>query len=430
MPVVMAHKLAPGRHDINIAYFKGEYELFEPDITPNPQETRRLCGKTFIFLDENANRSRIHLREDGTIIPPADEESAGYWFVHEQQRRPTLALASDKSILHEFVGAMGGVWISAKTDKSERDGARLIEVSADIARQINEENARSIADEFIKTIPPYPGGQYEGRGIIICGGGGYFPSAWVCIRMLRQLGCQLPIQLWYLDDSELTSELRALVAPFGVECVNAAELRTSHAQPLINGWALKPFAILYSSFAEALLLDADNVAVVDPTFLFQEEAYRREGACFWPDYGSLGPDRAIWRICRLAYRDEPEFESGQILINKERCWRALQLTMHMNEQAAFYYNYIYGDKDTFHMAWSILDQPYAIVPHRIRPLKKTMCQHDFSGRRIFQHRNFAKWTLEGDNPRIDGFHFEEDCLRYLDELARLTTCSMAMKDEL
>jgi hypothetical protein len=120
----------------------------------------------------------------------------------------------------------------------------------------------------------------------------------------------------------------------------------------------------------------------------------------------------------VPYRDEPEFESGQILVNKQRCWRALQLTMHMNEHSDFYYNYVYGDKETFHMAWSMLGQKYAMVPFPIKPLDATMCQHDFEGRRVFQHRNLAKWTLKGTNPRIKGFEMEEECLGFLEELGR------------
>jgi len=48
----------------------------------------------------------------------------------------------------------------------------------------------------------------------------------------------------------------------------------------------------------------------------------------------------------------------------------------------------------------------------------TLCQHDFEGRRIFQHR-LKKWSLHGENSRTEDFWFEEDCLRYLAELRAL-----------
>ena len=58
-------------------------------------------------------------------------------------------------------------------------------------------------DAAVATIPPYPGG-FKGRGITICAGGfTYFTNAWVLIRMLRKLGCELPVQFWYYGDEEM-----------------------------------------------------------------------------------------------------------------------------------------------------------------------------------------------------------------------------------
>jgi hypothetical protein len=68
------------------------------------------------------------------------------------------------------------------------------------------------------------------------------------------------------------------------------------------------------------------------------------------------------------------------------------------------------------MAWRMLDQPYAMIPHPLEPLQGTMCQHDFQGRRVFQHRNMLKWKPDGENPRVAGFEFESECLRFLQEL--------------
>lgn len=71
------------------------------------------------------------------------------------------------------------------------------------------------------------------------------------------------------------------------------------------------------------------------------------------------------------------------------------------------------------MAWRMLGQAYTMVEWPVAALEATMCQHDFDGRRLFQHRNMAKWVLRGDNPRIRGFRHEATCLRFLNELAEL-----------
>jgi alpha 1,2-mannosyltransferase len=46
---------------------------------------------------------------------------------------------------------------------------------------------------------------------------------------------------------------------------------------------MKVFAILLSSFEEALFLDCDNTPVSDPTIVFLSRDYLNTGAVFWPD---------------------------------------------------------------------------------------------------------------------------------------------------
>ena len=237
-------------------------------------------------------------------------------------------------------------------------------------------NALEIADyqarlDAVLQMPaPYPAGLWRDRGIVICGGGEiHFPCAWVCISMLRKLGCRLPIELWHRGPREMTDAMRALVAPFGVVCVDAYQVARAHPVRRLDGWELKPYAIVYSRFAEVLYLDADNMPVVDPEFLFSSGPYRATGAIFWPDrYAGPGTGKRIelareaWEICRVPYRVEAELEAGQMVIDKRRSWLPLQITLHLNAESDFYYQYFYGDKDTFHLAWRRAGIDYALAP--------------------------------------------------------------------
>jgi hypothetical protein len=180
-----------------------------------------------------------------------------------------------------------------------------------------------------------------------------------------------------------------------------------------------------------VFLDADNLPTLDPALLFALPPYRETGAVFWPDLEPIPADSPIWEICRVPYRDESSFESGQMVLDKARCWKALLLTMHMNERADFYYRHVYGDKDTFHMAWRFLEQPYSMVPYPPELILSewsgplfvyvtfVLGQRDFEGRVILQHRNTPKFILFGQNPRYPGCVFEAECRVFLDELARL-----------
>ncbi len=287
-------------------------------------------------------------------------------------------------------------------------------------------NYQRLARDVIDADHPYPADRYAGRGIVICAGGErYFTCAWVCVNLLRKLGCTLPVQFWHLGPNEMTEHMADMVRPLGVTCVDACDVRRRRPVRILNGWELKPYAIIHSPFEEVLSLDADNVPVVNPEFLFGVQPYRKTGAIFWPDFGRLRPSREIFRICNLSCRDEPEFESGQIVLHKRTCWKALQLTMHFNEHSDFYYKHIHGDKETFHLAWRMLDQAFSMPPHGIHRLRNTMCQHDFDGRRIFQHRNLAKWSLDDrKNQTITGFRHEPLCRMYLTLLREMWKCEI------
>lgn len=281
-------------------------------------------------------------------------------------------------------------------------------------------------DAAATAIPPYPGG-FKGRGITVCAGGFiYFTNAWILMRMLRMLGCKLPIQFWYDGEEELDSRMRKLVEPYGVECVDAREVARRMRRRISRGWPLKPLSILYSPFQEVLALDADNIPVRNPEYLFECDGYRETGAMFWPDQGRTGPTRPIWDLMKVAYRDEPEFETGQVVVNKELCWEPLNLAMWMNEEgrADFIYKIIWGDKDTFRFAWHKFGFPFAMTRTPLQMLSVAggpccigvMCQHDLDDERIFQHRNMFKWHLFGTNPWVPGFLFEGECRGFLAEL--------------
>jgi hypothetical protein len=105
--------------------------------------------------------------------------------------------------------------------------------------------------------------------------------------------------------------------------------------------------------------------------------------------------------------------------------------MHLNERWRFYYRFLNGDKDTFHMAWRMTGQPYA---RPARPLSllppcgqpkwpvywgPVLAQPDFEGQLLFQHRSSPKWVLFGNNPHYPRFRYENECLGFLQELAEL-----------
>ncbi len=170
-------------------------------------------------------------------------------------------------------------------------------------------------------------------------------------------------------EAEINEPLRRWLTPYGVSFRNAGDLAWNRRPRSWDGavgvYGIKPYAIMHSGFREVLFLDADNGVFRDPTFLFEAAEYRLIRAIFWPDpathAGRLG-GRELRRDFGLDEGTSRELESGQILIDKLECWRALALTLHLNEHGDYYYPLLSGDKETFRLAFDVLRQPYLLVP--------------------------------------------------------------------
>jgi predicted GH43/DUF377 family glycosyl hydrolase len=258
---------------------------------------------------------------------------------------------------------------------------------------------RELLDRALARPVAYPD-QFQGRGIVIGAGGPvYFPCAYICVRILRHLGCDLPVEFWHLGPAEVSDAMRELVQPLGVTWRDAAAI--APRPRILNGWELKPFAILHSRFREVLYLDADNMAAVDPTYLFTDERFRSTGALFWPDLtGSLNGkiSELTWDVAGIDWRTPPAFESGQILIDKSQCWRELQLTMHLNEHSDFWFRYVYGDKDTFKLAWHKSGRAYAMPAREADWTWPAIFQYDLDGQLVFTHACQGKSKLRKGEP--------------------------------
>ncbi len=262
--------------------------------------------------------------------------------------------------------------------------------------QVAQTAHRLMLDRAIQTPPPTPT-RIDGRGIIIAAGGNtYFSCAFICAYVLRQLGCTLPIEFWHLGPDEITPQQAAAAARLKVTCRDA---HTIDPQPrLLAGWELKSFAAIHCPFDEVLFLDADNVPAIDPTYLFDDPKYIERGAIFWPDLPfEIHPTRWLseltWDVAGIRWRDDRAFETGQFLISKRDCWHELHVAMHLNEHSDFWYRYVYGDKDTYKLAWHRLACPYAMPATAAGWAWPAILQHDLQGRIVFAHACQGKQQL-------------------------------------
>lgn len=279
-------------------------------------------------------------------------------------------------------------------------------------------------EETVAANHPYPAQKFSGRGLVFSAGGEtHFTNLWVNLCLLRRVHhCTLPVEVWHFGKGEMNASMATLLQELGVRVVNGEAFARDLPGNRWRGFALKSLAIIHSGFQEVLFLDADSHPVRDPSFLFEERAYRWTGSCFWPDIWRTNPESKIWEALGLDFVDEDEWETGQLVIDKSRCWRALKLVEHLNRHFTYYYQHVYGDKMTFYAAWKKLDQPHAMTCHPAKlastpAYRMLLNQYDFDGEVLFQHRTGCDWSLADETGRKGPeFRHQEACEKFLDEL--------------
>ncbi|KAF2218642.1 mannosyltransferase putative-domain-containing protein [Elsinoe ampelina] len=228
--------------------------------------------------------------------------------------------------------------------------------------------------------------RYGGRGIVLSGGDGQLSYMLTSVKALRKLGCNLPVEIMYLGDDDLGDDSRSeLEALPGVITRDMEQMVRDEGWQL-KGWAGKPFAILLSSFREAIFIDADAQFFVTPEVLFEDEAYEENGALFFRDRLMFPESKRKWlqqilpkpmsrkvRHSRFWTGESGHMqESGVVVVDKWRHFMALLFVTRMNgpdrdgdkdKGIVGTYDMVYGDKETFWLGWELVgDSDYAFHP--------------------------------------------------------------------
>ena len=315
------------------------------------------------------------------------------------------------------LAAMSGTWPA-------RIGAATEPITDSNARRLTEQAAAAAQSAHHSGRPP----SLDGLGIVICAGGKYLPCLGVLLNVLRiDLKCSLPVEVWHLGTDEMPANWRAEIGRLPeIRIIDAAMVRRDYPHDRLNGWELKCYAMIHSRFAEVLLLDADCIPVRDPSYLAGLAEYRQTGAMFWPDEGRMTMERPVWELAGVEYQDEAEFESGEMLVDKYRCWSELLLANWFNENSGYWYSKFHGDKETFHLAWRKLGRAYSMCP----PLRRSgscMFHHDPKGQRVFQHgAGFSKWTLDRAPDLPAGYELADEVRRHLRQMAERINQTMTL----
>lgn len=259
----------------------------------------------------------------------------------------------------------------------------------------------------------------SGRGIVICAGGTVLlTNAYVLIRVLREdLNCTAPIEIWHAGQAEIPHAIRAVFEELSCTFKDAYDTDLEPGEPPVrDGWHLKLHALKYASFAEVLMIDADQVPVRDPMCVFDWEGYGKTGAVFWPDVVAFAETSTVWEVLGLPQQEMVAWESGQLCVDRLRHGRAIGASKRILENADAFAGTIYGDKDALGLGWLVTEASHLRVPHLPFVDQKQLGQRDLGGALLFQHRTNCKFTLTETPIFVDGFVYADKCLTYLEAL--------------
>ncbi|KAL4092647.1 hypothetical protein PRIC1_011638 [Phytophthora ramorum] len=237
-------------------------------------------------------------------------------------------------------------------------------------------------------------------------------SAYATIRVLRDvLGCRLPIEIWFRPDEVKLND--GMLAPLRHLASTESNITFQEiSDPQSKRFFAKVHAIYHSFFDRVLFLDADNVPVRDPSFLFESPEFIKTGAIFWPDFWhprstlfNIHAKSLLWELLDMESVDMFEQESGQLVVDRRRHAAPLELVQFFAFHRPDFFSLLklaWGDKDLFRFAWLKLDVPFFMVqtPPGMAGMVvngsefcgMTMVQHDADGEVLFLHRNHQKLT--------------------------------------
>lgn len=259
---------------------------------------------------------------------------------------------------------------------------------------------------FIRDAPSYRDGIFKGRGIVIAASAFHVSLStgyWVLLESLRRAGCELPVEVWFPPGESPTCSQMNRMQELGATA-------RAHETVFTNRFAIKLVSVLLSGFDEVLYLDADQIALRDPSSLFDSTVVKLTGALLWRDFWmkSVAPD--IYDVLpnsRELMDYNGTHESGQFLVRKSRVWSALCLALFFNTHATNVFsplatNYMgWGDKEFMFLALTSMRTPFGRIekppehfglnaPQRVAVYGNAMLQHDNVGEPMFLHANIGK----------------------------------------
>lgn len=265
---------------------------------------------------------------------------------------------------------------------------------------------RNVRDRHIEAFRgllqvQFPGpSRAEGDGVVICGGGRYWPMSAVSARMLRDV-CGMRVQIWYRGEAEPIDPEDLAGVP-GIELIDATRFRP--APRILRGWEVKLLALLHCGFRRVLFLDADAYVLRDPTPLLDLASTHR--FVYWADLPNTDA-HVNWEHFGLdaaTGRRVPQVQGGQLALDRLAFWRELVLTHWLCQHSDYSFSGGFGDQDQWRVALAGTGGHYHCLGAAPWIHPAFVCSQ--GGKPIVVHRPQGKWWGRGQDRRAD--HLPEE----------------------
>ena len=156
------------------------------------------------------------------------------------------------------------------------------------------DDLRNAHSRFVARIPelvpqlPFAKGT---RGIVTTASDNFMPILIVSLRALQRSGTKLPVEVFMESEAVYEKEVCEVILPtLNARCLVMSEILDAVPNRIeVSRYQLKVLSMLFSSFDEMLLLDADNFVMQKPEDLFSTEPFISKGLVSWPDYVRFPP---------------------------------------------------------------------------------------------------------------------------------------------
>jgi hypothetical protein len=265
------------------------------------------------------------------------------------------------------------------------------------------------------TVPNYNDFNFSGKGLVIAASGNryrYMTGLYMNLYVLRKYHkSNIPVEIFYVGKMErFPPKIKEMILSLGsIRIYDLLErINTNITESELRGYQTKPLAVICSSFEEVVLVDADSLLFIDPSYFFDLQGYIDDGMVLFKDYVDclsfvsknfienigIGTDK----YCN--YTNDYEIDSSCVVVNKEEYWESLFTICVINVKSDSYHKSknVLGDKDT----WLIGSMFNNKTPFISRPSPKIMITDEgkvivghlqstiIDGHEVFTHYNNQK----------------------------------------